>query len=211
MPSDTYGDDPRREPEVDGDSDATGVAPEVGPSDHGPDVDPEAMQPSPEVGAGAVDETTAPITVAGDDTDELPVAPTAVGALPVDDAPRAAPPDHAHRNRRRALIATLVVAIVALVGLGAAILATEDDNPADAPASTSSSTTASTVPPTTEGQTPAPSGPVETTTTTQPTTTTGPTTTTTQPTTTTAPTTTTTQPTTTTAPTTTTTQPPTTR
>jgi hypothetical protein len=199
MPSDTHGDDPRREPEAGSGSDATQVTPEVGPPDQAPDADTEATPQTPDVGTGPVDETTAPIAVADDDTDELPVAPTMVGAPPVEEAVGAGPTDRAHRNRRRALIGTLLVAIVALVGLGAAILATADGDPDETPASTSSTSTTSTVPPTTEGQTPAPSGPEETTTTTAPTTTT----TTSQPTTTTAPTTTTTQPTTTTAPTTT--------
>jgi hypothetical protein len=194
MPSETHDDDAHREPEVDSDSDATQLTPEVGPAaDRGPDGDPEAAPASPEVGAGPGDETTGTIRVAeDDDTDELPVAPTVFGAPPVDDAPDTTPTDQGHRNRRRALIATLVVAILALVGLGAAILATEGDEPADSPTSSSSSTTASTVPSTTAGLTPGPSGPTGTTQTTEAPTTTVPPTTTTQPTTTTAPTTTTT-------------------
>jgi hypothetical protein len=200
MPSETHGDDAHREPEVDSASDATQATPEVGPSaDRGPDGDPQVTQPGPEVSAGPGDETTGTIRVAeDDDTDELPVAPTVFGAPPVDDAPDTTPTDQGHRNRRRALIATLVVAILALVGLGAAILATEGDEPADSPTSSSSSTTASTVPSTTAGLTPGPSGPTGTTQTTEAPTTTVPPTTTTQPTTTTAPTTTTTATTTTT-------------
>jgi hypothetical protein len=191
MPSDMSGDDAHREPGFDSDPDATRPTPEAAPpADGDPDGDPGATQPSPEAGAGAVDETTEPTTIAEDaDTDELPVAPvppTEYAAPPVDDAAGAAPADQGHRNRRRALIATLVVAILALVGLGAAILATEGDDTDDPPTSTSPSTTSSTAPSTTEGLTPAPSDPTGTTQTTgAPTTTTVPPTTTTQPTTTT--------------------------
>jgi hypothetical protein len=190
MPSDMSGDDAHREPESDSDPGATQPTPEAAPpADDDLAGDPGATQPSPEVGAGAVDETTEPTTIAEDaDTDELPVAPvppTGFAAPPVDDTVGATPTDHGRRNRRRALIATLVVAILALVGLGAAILATDDDTD-DPTTSTSSSTTSSTAPSTTEGLTPAPSDPTGTTQTTEaPTTTTVPPTTTTQPTTTT--------------------------
>jgi len=207
MPSDTHGNDAQGEPGDETDADATQATREGDlTADHGPDDagDPAATEPSPEVRAGGLDQTTAPITVAEGDTDEFPVVPTGAGAPPAEQDYDVAPPDRAHRNRRRALIATLVVAIVALVGLGAAILATEDEEGDNTPASTTSTST-STVPPTTEGQTPAPSESGTTATTAPSTTTTAPTTTTTQPTTTTAPTTTTTEPTTTTAPTTTTT------
>jgi hypothetical protein len=50
MPSDSYGDDAHREPEVGNDSDATQATPG----------DPGATQPSPEVGGSEANETTSP-------------------------------------------------------------------------------------------------------------------------------------------------------
>ena len=152
------------------------------------DVDGSSVS-SPSVARMAAPRPTNATIAEDDDTDELPVAPvppTGFAAPPVDDAVGAAPADQGRRHRRRALIATLVVAILALVGLGAAILATDGDDTGDPSTSTSSSTTSSTAPSTTEGLTPAPSDPTGTTQTTEaPTTTTVPPTTTTQPTTTT--------------------------
>ena len=192
MPADVHGDDADPREPTGGDSghdpDAAEPAPVVGR-----EADPDAPVPAPAVGAGGSegDEITAPLpTAADEDTGELWPAPTAVGPPPIPEEAEPGPVDRARRTRRRALIATLVAAILALVGLGAAILVT-DDEPGDGRTSTSSSsTTDSTAPSTTEGLTPGPVPGATTSTTAGDVTTTAPSTTTTQATTTTAPTTT---------------------
>src|SRR5215211_7425541 len=111
MPSDTPGDDAG--PGRDVDPDAADLAPSLDQN-----AEPEATQPTPDVDAEAEDEITEPIPiVGGEDTAESPAGPMVVGAPPpIDYGIGAEPPDRAGRNRRRALVAALVAAILALLG-----------------------------------------------------------------------------------------------
>src|SRR5829696_5401773 len=136
MPPDTPGDD--ADPGRDVEPDATGPTAEVD-SGADPGVDPHATEPAPsldptaepgaphltpDVDAGAEEEITEPIPiVGGEDTAESPAGPMVVGAPPpIDYGTGAEPVDRAGRNRRRALVAALVAAILALLGLGAFLL-----------------------------------------------------------------------------------------
>src|SRR5918996_654749 len=179
MPTDIHGDDDDRRSAVDPDAEPEPAQPE--PPQPTPDVDTDT---------GADDDITEPLPVVrGEYTAEPPAAPTVgAGPPPVDIGPGPEPSGRPGRNRRRALIAGLVAAILALVGFGALLLVAGDDDDDSSPTSPSSSTTTSTAPSTTAALTPAPNDPA-TIPTTAPSTSTSapPTTTTTQPTTTTAP------------------------
>src|ERR687892_80806 len=183
MPTDIHGDDDDRRSAVDPDAEPEPAQPE--PPQPTPDVDTDT---------GADDDITEPLPVVrGEYTAEPPAAPpVGAGPPPVDIGPGPEPSGRPGRNRRRALIAGLVAAILALVSFGALLLVAGDDDDDSSPTSPSSSTTTSTAPSTTAALTPAPNDPA-TIPTTAPSTSTSapPTTTTTQPTTTTAPTTTT--------------------